>query len=314
MRSGPRPEGRRRDLVESFLLMGTVATLRVVGDRTETEMRAAIETAVGVMRGVETTLTRFDDESALRRLCRTPGELVPVHPMLFHALKVAVELATMTDGVFDPTVAPHMEALGFTRHYLTGEDVRSGISPGSPVSFRDITLVDDGGQVRLERPMALDVDAVAKGLALDLAARSLSGWDGFLVDAGGDISVAGVDPEGMPWRVGIEDPKDPARLFCRLRLSAGAVCTSGSARRRSPVSPQAHHLVDARSGRPVDGLLSCTVVGPQAMMADAVSTAAFLLGPERAIGFIEQAGLEGLCLTQEGTWLETPGMAGWKDA
>lgn len=308
------PAGRCSDLAESFLLMGTVVRLHVVGDRSEGEMHAAIEAGIGLMRDVETTLTRFDDESALRRLCRTPGELVPVPPMLFHALKVSLAVAALTDGVFDPTVAPRMEALGFNRHYLTGARVHSDIAPGSPASFHDITLVDDGCRVRLERPMALDLDAVAKGLAVDLAARSLEGWDGYLIDAGGDVFVSGRDPEGMPWRVGIEDPADPAGILCSVRLDAGAVCTSGSAKRQSEVVPGAHHLVDARSGEPVTSLLSCTVAGPQAMMADAVSTAAFLMGPEGAIGFIEQMGLEGLCVARDGATFETTGMTGLKDA
>jgi len=314
MSRAPTRAASRASLAESFLLMGTVVTVRVVGDRSETEMRAAIGTALDLMRSVETTLTRFDDDSALRRLCRTPGELVAVPPMLYYALQVAVEVASLTDGVFDPTVAPYMEALGFTRHYLTGNDLRSGIAPGSPATFRDITLVEDGGRVRLERPLALDLDAVAKGLGVDLAAQSLAGWDGFLVDAGGDVAVAGLDPDGSPWRVGVEHPAAPDRLLRRLRVGTGAVCTSGSGKRPSPVVPDAHHLVDARTGRPADGLLSCTVVGPQAMMADAVATAAFLLGPARALGFIEQTGLQGLCVARDGAVRETAGMAGLYDA
>lgn len=311
--AAPCPAPRRESVVGSFLLMGTVVTVRLVGDGDPAGMHAAIDTAIGLMRQVETTLTRFDDESALRRLCRTSGELVAVPPMLFHALRVAMAVASLTDGVFDPTIAPRMEALGFNRHYLTGTQVRYGIPAHAGASYRDITLVEDGCRVRLARPMALDLDAVAKGLAVDLAARSLATWNGYLIDAGGDIGVSGCDPQGVPWRVGVEDPTDPAGLLCCVRPGSGAVCTSGSAKRRSPVKPDAHHLVDARSGRPVDSLVSCTVVGPQAMMADAVSTAAFLLGAERAIGFIEQQGLEGLAVTREGATLETAGMAELKN-
>lgn len=307
------PERRRTSLAESFLLMGTVVTIRVVGEDGAHRMREDIDRAIMTMRSVESTLSRFDESSALRELCRTPGVLVPVPAMLFHALKVAVEVAALTNGAFDPTIGRQLEELGFNRHYLTGEEVRSEFASSGSVSFRDVTLVDEGLQVRLEKPMSLDLGAVAKGLAVDLAARDLSSWDGFAVDAGGDVFVSGVDPHGGTWRVGVEDPKDPRGFLARLKITDAAICTSGNYKRRSPKNPAAHHLVDARTKMSAEGLVSCTVVGPQAMMADVASTAAFLLGPDRAIPFLEEMGLSGMCVTAEGEIRETIKMGALKD-
>ncbi len=306
-----RPADRLSTLAESFVLMGTVVTLRVVGRRDTGAMEAAIRRALALMRSVETTLSRFDEASDLRRLVAQPGVLVPVTPMLFHALKVAVEVASLTEGAFDPLVGRIMEELGFDRHYLTGGRVATPAPAGDTVSYHDITLVEDGLGVRLEKPMALDLDAVAKGLAIDLAARSLEGWDGVLVDAGGDLFVSGVDPSGDAWNIGIEDPRDPSRLLATLKLTDRAICTSGGAKRRSPTSPGAHHLVDARTGNPVRGILSCTVVGPTAMMTDTVATAAFVLGRGRALSFIEAMGLDGLVVTSDMCVEASDSMGAW---
>jgi len=292
--------------------MGTIVRLGVVGEGDQAAMKAAIGRALDLMRSVEDTLSRFDEASALRRLVAAPGVLVSVPPMLFYALKAATEVASLTEGAFDPTVGRRMEELGFDRHYLSRARVATQVDTEADVCYRDITLVEDGLRVRLEKPMALDLDAVAKGLAVDLAARALEGWDGFLIDAGGDLLLSGVDPSGEAWTIGIEDPRDPSGLLVELKVSDRAVCTSGSLRRRSPREPQAHHLVDARTGIPVEGVLSCTVVGPTAMMADAVATAAFVLGPLRALRFIEAMGLDGLVVSADRGIQESTSMGVWK--
>ncbi len=292
-------------LSKSVLLMGTVVSIRVVGDGRAHEMRKGIDEAVAAMQGVESMASRFDEDSVLCALCRQPGVLRPVPPALFYALAIAREMAELTDGLFDPTVGGILESQGFDRHYLTGAKTHSDVAPDLSASFRDITLVEDGCQVRLEKPMLLDLGAVAKGLAVDLAVHSLESFPGFMIDAGGDIYVSGVDPSGEPWHVGIEDPFHPERLLRLLSLTNLAVCTSGSYKRKSPKNPDQHHIVHPSSGESATGLVSLTAIGPQTVLADAAATAAFLMGPDRALPFIESLGLQGLCVTSQGHVLET---------
>ncbi|MCL5116702.1 MAG: FAD:protein FMN transferase [Firmicutes bacterium] len=299
-------------LSDSFLLMGTVVTIRIVGHSGVHEMRESIDRAIAAMRAVEATCSRFDDESALRELCRHPGKHMTVPPILYHALRIAREVAEMTDGVFDPSIGGLLEQQGFNRNYLTGEEVASDIPWDGSVSFRDITILDDGETVRLEKPMLLDLGAVAKGLAVDLAAKEIFGYEGFAIDAGGDVYVSGVDPSGDVWRVGIEDPVHLDRLLGSVQVQDLAVCTSGSYKRRSPKAPEVHHLLNPETGEPVEGLLSCTVVGPQAVLADVAATAAFLLGPEKALPFIESMGLAGLCVTTDRQVRQTPSMGAYR--
>lgn len=298
------PESRPT-LAESFGLMGTVVTIRAVADQGVHILRAGIGRALDAMRRVEAAASRFDENSELRALTRTWGEDVSVSPMLFHALKVARAMAELTDGMFDPTVGRRMELMGFNRHYLTGDVVKSDFAETDGVSFRDVILIEEDFRVRLQKPMGLDLGAVAKGLAVDAAAQELADYAGFVIDAGGDVYVGGLDPDGARWRVGVEDPRSTNRLIATLQVSNQAVCTSGSYKRKSPNDHTSHHLIDAKTGQSVDGLLSATVVGPTAILADVAATAAFLLGRDRALPFMEELGLTGLVVSNGGEVRQT---------
>lgn len=289
---------------ESYLLMGTLVSIHIVGleDRGAS---LAMEQAMATMRSVEEVMSRFDDISAIRRLCRTPGEWVSVPPVLFNALAIACEMARLTDGVFDPTIGRVMERQGFDRHYLTHKPAQSPMAFDPAGSFRDVLLNEEGHQVRLDRSLLLDLGAVAKGLAVDLAARAMPDCVGFSIDAGGDIYVSGKDPSGQKWHVGVEDPLSHDQLLGWVDVTNMAMCTSGSYKRKSPKNPSVHHLVDSRTHQSARGLLQCTVLGKQAVLADVMSTAGFLLGKDRALTFIEQMGFAGMIVTDDGKVLKT---------
>jgi thiamine biosynthesis lipoprotein len=134
---------------------------------------------------------------------------------------------------------------------------------------------DSGGAFAVNRGGVLDPAGVVKGWAAERAAVHLAELPetDFCLSAGGDIVCRTLDPAGAPWRIGIEDPRDPSRLVAVVPLHTGAVATSGSSR-RGP------HIVDARTGRPAIGLASVTVVGRALTVVDVDATAAFALGPD----------------------------------
>lgn len=268
--------------------MGTVATAQVVAGAPEQVAQPALRRALGWFALVEAAASRFDRNSELRRLVRWVGEPVAVSPPLFEALRFALALAERTGGVFDPTVGGAMQARGFDRHYATGRrDPACGLDPSA--SWRDVALDPIARTVTLQRPLLLDLGAVAKGLAVDLAGRELTGFEGFCVEAGGDLYAAGVNAEGEPWRIGIRDPADPAGLADVLLIEDAAVCTSGT----YEAGP---HLV----GSDAAGLASVTVVAPSAMVADGLATAAFVLGPTAGARLLEEQGVAGLLITPSG--------------
>lgn len=280
---------------ETRLLLGTTVSICVVGP-VPTHMREqAIERAFAAMRFVEETCSRFDETSALRELCRHPGKWMTVPDILFESVRVALEVSELTEGVFDPTIGGTLSRLGFTRHYATGEQVSVADDViHAKVTYRDIELDETTRSIRLCKPLLLDLGAVAKGLAVDLAARELSSLEGFAINAGGDVYVHGVDPRGDLWTIGIQHPFDHGEQIAWLEATDVAVCTSGSYERRSPLHPEMHHIVHPGQGRSDSDLVSCTVLAPLTMLADAVSTAAFLLGAKRAKEFVDDMALAAL--------------------
>jgi thiamine biosynthesis lipoprotein len=218
--------------------------------------------------------------------------------MLFEAVRFALSVARETDGAFDPTLGSRLAARGYSRHYVTRAECSA---PGDvEASFRDVVLDEDARTILLTRPLTLDLGAVAKGLAVDTAARELQPYRDFCIDAGGDIFCGGNNPSGRPWSVGIRHPRDRDAIIDRLQVSDCAVCTSGDYERGA-------HIIDPRDDGAAPSLASATVVAPSAMLADALATAAFVLGPEEGIALLDSMGVQGLLVTRSIECLRTHG-------
>lgn len=306
---------------ESELCMGTAVSIKAVSSAAEPAVRQQIAEAFRYFREVETVCSRFDPQSELSRLSRRIGQSVPLSPILFETLRFALAVAETSGGRFDPTIGFQLEKHGFNRHYLTGETVSSAdrnqaqnqtneqqAAAGAPVSFRDISIDEDNRTVCLNQPMRLDLGAVAKGFAVDLAAGPLSGCEGFLINAGGDIYAAGVNEQSRTWRIGIQHPFEKTQTVGSVQITRGAVCTSGSYERPSPLSDHTHHLIEPESGQSPQEVVSCTVISSFAMMADAFSTAAFIMGPQEGAALLNQMDLQGLWISKDLTVKRTPGM------
>ena len=134
--------------------------------------------------------------------------------------------------------------------------------------------------VHATTPTLLDLGGIAKGFAMDLLMHRLTDFPNRCINAGGDVRVHGCNGDGAPWRIGIRDPLDPRRLVACVALQDGAVCTSaiggrsGHGRGEHLMAPAGH----ATEERP----LSVSVLGATAVVADGLSTAAFIMGPDAA--------------------------------
>jgi thiamine biosynthesis lipoprotein len=285
--------------------MGTLVTIQVVGSRGDAD--AAIDRAFGWFHEIEARCSRFDPQSELMQLTAQAGVAVPVSAILYEAVQFALMVAEVTEGAFDPTVGRRMEAHGFNREHRTGKIVRNPTLPHDDVSYRDVQLDADRRTITLLRPLTLDLGAVAKGLAVDAAARELEPFQDFAIDAGGDLYLGGSNEQGVPWLVGIRHPRNERELITSLRVSNQAVCTSGDYERRTD-DGNAHHILDPRNGASAHAVASATVVASGAMLADALATAAFVLGPEEGIDFRNRMNVEGLRATPDLERFETRGL------
>jgi thiamine biosynthesis lipoprotein len=289
--------------------MGTFVTMQVVRDDDPQRVQAAMDRAFGWFHAIEQRCTRFGEQSELNQLTACCGTPVPVSAILFEAVRFAVMVAHETQGAFDPTVGHRMEARGFNREYRTGEVVRSERGFDLDVSYRDIALDADRRTITLRRPLRLDLGAVVKGLAIDAAARELEQFRDFAVDAGGDLYLGGLNSEGKPWSVGIRHPRRDGELIDFLCVSNQGVCTSGDYERRVGGDAKGeHHMLDPRTGKSPDAVSSATVVASGAMLADALATAVFVLGPGEGLRFLERMGVDGLIFTRDLERFETRGL------
>lgn len=252
---------------------------------------------------VETVCSRFDPASEVSRLAHQAGRPVPVSPLLFESLRLSIAVAEMTGGAFDPAVGHRMEFAGYDRNYRTGRRQRSGIPAGARPTYRDIALDAAEQTVTLHQPMLLDLGGIAKGLAVDLAAIELDGTPGALVDAGGDIYAYGANGRSRGWRIGLADPHCRGRLLAAVDIADGAVATSGTYTRG------AHHLDPRAPGAArVERPLAVTVVAPTATLADALSTAAAVLGVAAGRAMLDDIDdVEGLFVTAAGGVVTTDG-------
>lgn len=272
---------------------------------------SAIDRAFLWFQDIEHRCSRFDPASELMQLTRTTGTPVAVSEALFHAVHLAVTLAEQSGGAFDPTVGLAMAARGFNRHHRTDEAIdhatllpcgqHADAAMTGAVSYRDVVCDDTSRTVCLQQPLVLDLGAVAKGLAVDLAAQELQAFRNFAIDAGGDLYLSGTNAEGQPWSVGIRHPTQDHELIDVLTVSDAAVCTSGNYERA-----EGGHILDPRTGQMASTLASSTVVAPTAMLADAAATAAFVLGLEPGLRFCQQVGVEALMITRDLVRHETP--------
>lgn len=252
--------------------MGTLVTIQVI----RPAAGAAIERAFGWFRQIEATCTRFNAASELMQLTTQIGVAVPASAILYEAISFALRVAEESGGAFDPTGG----------------------------SFRDVELDPDRKTIKLLRPLTLDLGGVAKGLAVDTAARELQPFADFAINAGGDLYLGGCNPEGGPWSVGIRHPRRDSELIDSLYVSDRAVCTSGDYER-------GQHIIDPRVGAPPAAAASVTVVADSAMLADALATAAFVLGPSEGMRLLNRVGVEGMIVTPE---LERFKTQGWSHA
>lgn len=240
------------------------------------------------------------------------GEPVAVPADLLAVVGRGLAIARRTGGAFDPTWASLWGLWDFRAAAPRVPPADEIARRAALVDYRAVELDAGAGTLRLPRPgMQIGLGGIAKGWALDRAAAELraAGWSDFLIVAGGQVYAAG-ERGGRPWRVGVRDPRGgPEDFFATLSLRDRSTSTSGDYESFFVVDGvRYHHILDPRTGYPARGLRSATAVTANATLADALSTALMVLGPEDGLALAtELPRVEALLVDAEGTVLTTPG-------
>jgi len=246
------------------------------------------------LQAVDTSLSMFNPKSCISRINR--GETTQADSMLTEVFHLSQAVSRVTDGAFDVTVAPLVNAWGF--------GFKNDILPDSATIDSLLAFVGwdkvsiDGNQIhKQDSRTIMDFSAVAKGYATDRVAKLLSekGINDYMIEIGGEIVCKGVNPDKAPWKIGINKPEDDPNSTSQelneiLELKDGAMATSGNYRNfYVKDGKRIAHTIDPKTGYPVQhSVLSSTVLAPSCAMADAFATSFMVMGLQKARQLLAQ--------------------------
>lgn len=285
--------------------MDTVMTVRVWGDETD------VSAAIAEINRLDASLSVTNEDSEVFALNRD-GE-AEFGMDAFDLLIKAIAVSRRTDGAFDPTVYPLVEAWGFTKDTQavpSQEEIDAALTLVGYERLEgrtDVTYLSFDGK--------LDFGGIAKGYAAQKVVDLLQsrGVETAFLSLGGNVQTLGSKPDGSRWVVGIADPNEPSQAIACLRFDGSlALVTSGGYQRYFEENGvRYHHILDPKTGYPADSdLVSVTVLSSDGALADGLSTALFVMGMEKATAlWRESDDFEAVFITQDGAIFSTEGAA-----
>jgi thiamine biosynthesis lipoprotein len=278
-------------------LMGTSTQVQAIGGD-EAARRAAIDEAFAAMAEVDRLMSNYRTDSELshvnRDAARTP---VVVSDPLLRVIEAGQRVSAASNGAFDVTVGPLVRLWGFrdkVAHIPTAAEL-AAVRP--LVDYHGLLI--DGAKHTIgfaREGMEIDLGGIAKGFAVEIAANVLRRRQlGGFIDAGGNQYMVGTPPGKTSWTVGIKNPDDSKRLIGVVDVKGGSVSTSANDANALVAQGRSYgHLLDPHTLQPSAASLSATILSEDGTLADAMSKAAFILGPQKGMALVEA----------------TPGMAG----
>jgi len=287
---------------ETAEIMGTTFSVTIDGLGEPSKACAA---AFEEIRRIDRLLSTYKEDSKIsdvnRRAAHQP---VAMGKDFWNVIVASRRHFELSGGAFDPTVYPLMRMWGFAK--------REGRIPTEAemeetqrlIGFGKVALDGAGQTIGFRRQgMALDFGGIAKGYAVDraIAALEAMGATHAIVDAGGNFYALGAPESRQSWQVGIRHPLRRDEIIARLPVADKGVATSGNYERFFEIDGKKYcHIMDPRTGQPVEGMLSATVLADTAIAADALSTSVFVLGEEKGMRLIESLpGVEGMLIVRQ---------------
>ncbi len=291
-------------------LMGTVWNIEVVDQGRPDQARAAVEKAYAELERIDALMSEWKPDSPISQVNDAAGKHpVEVPAELRELLERSIRFSAITEGTFDIT----WRGMGNIWHFDDAFQPPSKAmveAARRKVNYRAIRIA--GNRVFLPAGMSIGLGGIAKGYAVDRAAQALTnaGFPNSLVDGGGDVLLSGTRL-GEPWRIGIQDPRQPrGSVLGTMRLSNCALVTSGDYERfRIVDGVRYHHIIDPGTGYPATASISVSVVSQSAEQGVVLAKGVFILGPDRGIALARREGVDVLLIDPEQKRHFTPGFA-----
>lgn len=299
--------------------MGTVIQQNIY--TTAADSKAAEEIRVLLQRLEEQELSRRLDTSEVWAVNASAGEEEGflLSEELSETLEACLELWRESEGAFDVTIGA-LVSLWDIDGWAAGEREGAFDLPEEEALQKALEscgsgkLELDGTTLHMPEGMQLDLGAVGKGIALDRILSRLEENDtitGAVISVGGSVLTYGEKPDGSSWRVGITNPADTSANIGILSLEGQwCISTSGDYERYAELDGvRYHHIIDPDTGYPADsGVSGVTILSKSGFLSDALSTACFILGPEKGMSLAAEYGAEALFVTKDGSVVMSEGM------
>ena len=268
-----------------FFAMDTVMTINAYGSKSE----SAVKAAQNEINRLDKLLSVQNKNSEIFKLHQSKKMTVSEDTLTL--ITRSKELYTLTDGAFDISCEPLIREWGFYSGLENKVPSQKAIETAlEGVGAEHIKIKDS--TVTLDDNTSLDLGGIAKGYASHKAAEILkeNGVTSALMSLGGNVRAVGSKPDGESWSVAVTDPDDNSKSIGTLKISDKAVVTSGGYQRYFEENGQTyHHIIDTKTGYPADsGLKSVTIVSDDDALADALSTALFVMGLEKSEEFYSE--------------------------
>lgn len=303
--------------------MGTTWSVQYLADAALPDLHPGLQAELDL---VVDQMSTWEPGSDISRFNRAPADSwVALPAELRMVLDHALRLAQQTDGAYDPTVGPLVDLWGFgALGAMPAPDDGAIAEARARVGWHRLQVDAKRGAVHQPGGTRLDLSSIAKGHAVDRLSAVLqaNGVTDYLVDVGGELRAAGNNAHGRPWTVAIESPgvhdsnDDDATPHLRtVTLRDAAIATSGDYRRLARTqSKRISHEIDPRSGEPAQGVLaSVSVIRADAMDADALATALFVLGDAHGMDFAERQGVAALFTRRADNGFKQRATAAWRE-
>jgi thiamine biosynthesis lipoprotein len=305
---------RQSSLLQKYLPSSMAATdilsgqqvfrrvLKMMGNRFEFSIAAdsedtageKIDKAVKEVGRIEALLTTFNDQSQTASINRNAGiGPVRVDREVFDLISRSIKISDLTQGAFDLSYGSLDKRFwNFDTSMTTLPDRETARKMVRLINYKNIILDPENGTVFLkEKGMRIGFGGIGKGYAADRARQILQehGINSGVVNAAGDLIAWGRQPDGRPWTIGIADPSKKHHPFSYLEIGNMAVATSGDYEKFVMIDGKKYaHTIDPKTGFPVSGIKTVTVISPSAELSDALATPVMVMGIKVGLDLIDQ--------------------------
>ena len=278
---------------QSMKLMGNRFEITVAGPN-ETWANKRIQEAEEEIQRIENLLTTYKNNSETNLINFAAGiEPVKVSEEVFRLIQRSIRISEITQGAFDITYGSVDKSLwNFNTNMVQLPDARTAKRMVRLINYRNIILDENNHTVFLkELGMRIGFGGIGKGYAAERAKKILrdAGVQSGIVNASGDLTTWGFQPDGKPWSIGIVNPNFSGKIFSYLDVTDMAVATSGNYEKFIMINGNKYsHTINPRTGLPVRGIKSVTIITPNAEIADAMATPVTIMGIKAGLDMINQ--------------------------